>query len=40
MIYCHMRSEIIQIIACNNYDGFYILVSYFHENLFHYLKFI
>jgi hypothetical protein len=35
-----MRSEIIQIVACNNYDDkiINILASYFHENLFHYFK--
>jgi len=34
----NMRSEIIQIVTCNNYDGSqHLLASYFHENLFHYL---
>jgi hypothetical protein len=34
-----VRSEIIQIEVCNNYDGFsHLLASYFHENSFHYFK--
>jgi hypothetical protein len=33
MIYCQMRSEIIQIVACNNYDDFQHLRFIFSQKL-------
>jgi hypothetical protein len=33
-----MKNEIIQIVAHDNDDGFSTLISYFHENSFHYFE--